>query len=391
MGRRMDRVRAIIHAWNVFDPAQNSSGVGGGMDLGLSSSSRPQQSRYRFVNEKTIVPAIYTRISMDVAQVPVRHVRVNDSREYQSDMPSSLNNCLTVEPNCDQGPRQFFQDIVQSLFDWGVAVIVPVDTTFSPLLTGGYDINTMRVGRVITWYPRHVKVRVYNDDPEVGIQQDITLPKNMVAVIQNPLYTVMNETSSTLQRLLRKLSLLDAVDEQSASGNLDLIIQLPYVIRTEARRAEADKRLKEIEFQLKGSQYGIAYTDGTEKIVQLNRPAENNLMSQIEFLTTMLYGQLGITDTVMNGTADDATMVNYFNRTIEPILGAITEAMIRSFLTSTGRSQGQWIMYFRDLFKLISIKELAEIVDKLRRNEVFTGNEVRAIVGRGPIDDPNAN
>jgi hypothetical protein len=328
---------------------------------------------------------------MDVAAVPIRHVRLDDQRLYKEDMQSGLNFCLTVQPNLDQGPRQFVQDLVQSLFDWGVAAVVPVDTTLNPLQTGGYDVNSMRVGQVMQWYPRHVRVRVYNDQPDVGIQQDIIVPKNMVAIIENPLYTVMNDSSSTLQRLLRKLSLLDSVDEQSASGNLDLIIQLPYVIKTETRRVEAQKRLKEIEFQLKGSQYGIAYTDGTEKIVQLNRPATNNLMEQVTYLTNVLYAQLGITETVMDGTANEATMINYFNRTVEPILSAITEAMIRTFLTNTAITQGQWIKFLRDPFKLVTVEKLAEIVDKFRRNEVATGNEIRAVVGWLPSNDPNAN
>jgi putative sterol carrier protein len=278
---------------------------------------------------------------------------------------------------------------VQTLFDEGTVAILPVDTTLNPLVTGGYDVVTVRAGRIMNWYPKHVLVRAYNE--KSGMQEEVLMPKSMVAIVENPLYSVMNEPSSTLQRLLRKLSLLDAVDEQSASGNLDLIIQLPYVIKTEARRQEAEKRLKEIEFQLKGSQYGIAYTDGTEKITQLNRPAENNLMSQIEYLTTMLYGQLGITEAVMNGTADEATMINYYNRTIEPILAAFTEAMIRTFLTKTARSQGQWILYLRDPFKLVPVKDLAEIADKFTRNEVLSSNDMRSVIGFRPSDDPKAN
>lgn len=387
MGKRIEFAKAFLkHGWNVFDFTDQNPVIDGG---GPATSSRADRGRYRFASAKTIVPAIYNRIAMDVAAVPIRHVRRDENNQYKEDMQSGLNTCLTVQPNLDQGPRQFIQDVIQSLFDWGVVALVPVDTTLNPLQTGGYDITTMRVGQIVQWYPQRVRVRLYN--VATGIQQEVTVPKSMVAVVENPLYTVINETNSTLQRLLRKLSLLDAVDEQSASGQLDLIIQLPYVIRTEARRAEADKRLKEIEFQLKGSQYGIAYTDGTEKIVQLNRPAENNLMGQIEYLTTVLYGQLGITDTVMNGTADEMTMINYFNRTIEPILSAVTEAMIRTFLTATGRSQGQWIQFFRDPFKLIGVKDLAEIADKMRRNEILTGNEMRAVLGRSPISDPNAD
>jgi hypothetical protein len=387
MGKRIEFAKAFMrHGWSVFDSLDQNQVVNDG---GPATSSRSDQRRYRFANAKTIVPAIYNRIAMDIAAVPIRHVRRDSSNNYKEDMTSGLNTCLTVQPNLDQGPSQFIQDVVQSLFDWGVVALVPVDTTLNPNLTGGYDVTTMRVGEIVQWYPDRVRVRVYN--VEKGIRQEVILPKTMVAIVENPLYVVMNETNSLLQRLLRKLSLLDAIDEQSASGQLDLIIQLPYVIRTEARREEANKRLKEIEFQLKGSQYGIAYTDGTEKVVQLNRPAENNLMAQVEYLTSQLYGQLGITDTVMNGTADEMTMINYYNRTIEPVLRAITEAMIRTFLTATGRSQGQWLLFFKDPFKLIGVKDLAEIADKMRRNEVLTANEMRAVLGRSPISDPNAN
>ena len=355
----------------------------------MSYSSRPDRPRFTYSNQRTIVGAIYNRIGVDVAAVPMRHVRLDDNKQYQQDMASNLNDCLTVEANCDQGARQFRQDLVQTLFDKGVIAILPVDTTLNPLTTGGYDVNTMRVGTITQWYPKHVRVRAYNDN--TGMQQEVVVPKNMVAIVENPLYSVMNEPSSTLQRLLRKLSLLDAVDEQSASGNLDIIIQLPYVIKTDARRAEAEKRMKEIEFQLKGSQYGIAYTDGTEKITQLNRPAENNLMDQVTYLTSLLYGQLGITDAVMNGTADELTMLNYFNRTIEPVLAAIAEAMIRAFLTKTARSQGQSIVYLRDPFKLVPVKDLAEIADKFTRNEVLTSNEMRSIIGFRPASDPKAD
>ncbi|HEY2455596.1 MAG TPA: phage portal protein [Scandinavium sp.] len=387
MGDFKDRLK---HAWNAFlwldkHPQEVTKAI----DLGPSYTRRPDRARFRYTNEKTIVTAIYTRLAIDTAAVPIRHVRLNDNRQYQQDMPSALNDCLTVQANCDQGARQFIQDVVQTLFDVGVVAILPVDTTLNPLVTGSYDINSMRVGQIMNWYPRHVLVRAYNENK--GMQEDVLMPKSMVAIVENPLYSVMNEPSSTLQRLLRKLSLLDAVDEQSASGNLDIIIQLPYVIKTEARRLEAQKRLKEIEFQLKDSQYGIAYTDGTEKIVQLNRPAENNLMSQVTFLTTMLYGQLGLTDAVMNGTADEPTMLNYYNRTIEPVLGAITEAMVRTFLTKTARSQGQWILYVRDPFKLVPVKDLAEIADKFTRNEILSSNDMRSVVGFRPSSDPKAD
>jgi hypothetical protein len=380
----------LKHAWNAFifqekhpNEAVKSS------DIGPSYTYRPDRTRYRRYNEKTIIGAIYARIAIDTAAVPIRHVRLDENRQYSSDIASGLNDCLTVEANIDQSARAFIQDAVQTLFDEGVIAILPVDTTLNPMTTGGYDINSMRVGRITQWFPKYVRVRAYNENK--GVQEEVVVPKSMVAIVENPLYTVMNEPSSTLQRLLRKLSLLDAVDEQSASGNLDIIIQLPYVIKTEARRAEAEKRLKEIEFQLKGSQYGIAYTDGTEKITQLNRPAENNLMDQVTFLTTMLYGQLGLTEEVMNGTALEAVMLNYYNRTIEPILAAITGAMIRTFLTKTARSQGQSILYIRDPFKLVPVADLAEIADKFTRNEVLSSNDMRSIIGFTPSSDPKAN
>lgn len=380
----------IKHAWNAFVwQESNLSQPTALLDAGPSYGFRPDRHRLRFANEKTIVTAIYTRIAIDVASIPIKHVRLDRDSQYQADVGSGLADCLTVQANIDQSGRQFVQDIVQTLFDEGVVALLPVDTTLNPLETGGFDVNSMRVGRILQWYPKHVRIRAYNENR--GVQEEVTVPKSMVAIVENPLYSVINEPSSTLQRLLRKLHLLDAVDEQSASGNLDLIIQLPYVIKTEARRLEAQKRLKEIEFQLKDSQYGIAYTDGTEKVVQLNRPAENNLMTQIEYLTTLLYSQLGITDAVMNGSADEATMINYYNRTIEPILAAICDAMIRSFLTKTARTQGQSIIYIRNPFKLVPVAVLAEIADKMRRNEVLTGDEMRGIIGFKPTNDPNAN
>jgi hypothetical protein len=385
VGKITNRLR---HAWNAFvfqdqNPAISSS------DLGTSYTSRPDRQRFRHFNEKTIIAAIYTRIAIDVAAVPIRHVRLDDNQQYQEDMASALNDCLLVEANIDQSGRHFIQDLVQTLFDEGVVAILPVDTTLNPMTTGGYDVNSMRVGRIMNWYPKYVRVRAYNEAK--GIQQEVLVPKNMVAIVENPLYSVMNEPSSTLQRLLRKLNLLDVVDEQSGSGKLDLIIQLPYVIKTEARRAEADKRLREIEFQLKGSQYGIAYTDGTEKVVQLNRPTTNNLMDQIQYLTVMLYGQLGLTEEVMNGTAAEEPMINYYNRTVEPVLAAIAGAMKRTFLTKTARSQGQSIFYIRDPFKLVPVKDIAEIADKFTRNEVLSSNDVRAIVGFKPSKDPHAD
>jgi putative sterol carrier protein len=319
----------------------------------------------------------------------MRHVRTDDQKRYLEDIDSGLNSCLTLEANIDQAARAFRQDIAMTLFDRGVAAIVPVDTSINPEQSGGFDILTLRVGEVVTWYPNHVRVSLYNID--TGAREEITLAKSAVAIVENPLYSVMNEPNSTLQRLLHKLNLLDVIDDQSASGKLDLIIQLPYVIKSEARRQQAEQRRKDIEFQLKGSQYGIAYTDGTEKITQLNRPAENNLMAQIEYLTGMLYGQLGLTEEVMNGTADEKAMLNYWNRTIEPILTAIVEAMRRSFLTKTARSQKQTVMYFRDPFRLVPIENIAEIADKFTRNEILTSNEIRQVVGIAPSKDPKAD
>lgn len=381
----------LKHAWNAFTSQQTNPVTLDAQSLGSSYSYRPDRPSYRFAHEKTIVPAIYNRMGIDISSVPIRHVRVDENRQYLQDIDSGINNCLTVEANLDQAATQFRLDAVQSLFDWGCIAILPIDTTISPITSGGYDINSMRIARILDWYPRHVKVRAYNDDPKVGIQQDIIVPKSMVAIVENPLYTVMNEHNSTLRRLLRKLSLLDAIDDQSASGKLDIIIQLPYVIKTEARREEARKRLQEIEFQLKGSQHGIAYTDGTEKVVQLNRPVENNLMNQVEYLTKTLYSQLGITEEVMLGTADEPTMINYFNRSIKPILTALCEAMSRTFLTKTARSQGQTISYFRNPFELVPVKDLAEIADKFTRNEVLSSNEMRSIIAFRPSKDPKAD
>jgi hypothetical protein len=386
----MPRIRdRLKHAWNVFWDEETHWKDRPIQELGASSSWRPDRTRYRYAGDKTIISSIYTRLAIDVTSVPIFHVRLNDNGQFQEEIESGLQECLTVEANIDQAASAFRQDIVQSLFDWGVVAVVPVNTTLNPWVTGGYDVTNLRVGRIIAWYPKHVRVALYNEDK--GLQQEVTVPKAMTAIIENPLYTVMNEPSSTLQRLLRKLALLDAVDEQSASGKLDIIIQLPYVIKTEGRRQEAEKRMKEIEFQLKGSQYGIAYTDGTEKVTQLNRPAENNLMNQIEFLTKMLYSQLGLTDEVMNGTADEAAMINYFNRSIEPILTALTEAMTRSFLTKTARSQGQAVIFLRNPFKLVPVVALAEIVDKFTRNAVASSNEFRSIIGWKPSSDPDAD
>ncbi len=387
MSRFTDRLR---HAWNAFRFwDENPQAIGLAPDLGPSYSYRPDRLRSYYMSSKTIISAIYTRLAIDVGAVPMFHVRLDSNHQFLEEIDSGLNNCLTVEANIDQGAAMFRQDAAQTLFDEGVIAILPVDTTLNPLITGGYDVVTMRVGRIISWYPKHVQIRAYNDN--TGVHQDVLMPKSMVAIVENPLYSVMNEPNSTLQRLLKKLALLDVVDDQSASGKLDLIIQLPYVIKTESRREEANKRLKEIEFQLKGSKYGIAYSDATEKITQLNRPAENNLMAQIEYLTKMLYGQLGLTEEVMNGTADEATMINYYNRSIKPVLTAMTEAMTRTFLTKTARSQGQSVKFVRDPFLLVPVKDLAEIADKFTRNEILSSNEVRGIIGWRPSDDPKAD
>lgn len=376
----------LKHAWNAFlsrEPTIYYQSPGRGY------SYRPDRPRLTRGNERSIVTSVFNRIALDAAAISIQHVKLDDNGRFVSSVDSGLNNCLTVEANIDQTARAFIHDIVMSMMDEGCVAIVPVDTTLNPEVTGSYDIVTMRVGQVLSWYPQHVKVRVYND--RRGEKEDILVPKSVVGIVENPLYAVMNEPNSTLQRLIRKLNLLDAVDEQAGSGKLDLIIQLPYVIKTEARRAQAEKRRKDIEEQLSGSKYGIAYTDGTEHIVQLNRAVENNLMTQIEYLTSMLYSQLGITKGVMDGSADEQTMLNYYNRTIEPILSAIVDEMKRKFLTKTARSQLQSISFFRDPFKLVPAAVLAEIADKLTRNEIMSSNEIRQIIGLKPSKDPKAD
>jgi hypothetical protein len=331
----------------------------------------------------------YHENCIDVAAIDIRHVRTDDQRRFLEEIDSGLNNCLVLEANMDQAARQFRQDVVRTLCDEGVCALVPVDTSLNPLETGGFDIQTMRVGEIVSWFPKHVRVSVYNE--AVGRREEITLPKTAVAIIENPLYDIMNEPSSTLQRLIRKLNLLDSLDEEIASGKLDLIIQLPYVIKSESKRQQAMQRRADIEFQLKGSQYGIAYADATEKITQLNRPAENNLLTQVEYLTKLLYDQLGVTEDVMNGTADEKTMINYYNRTIEPILTAIVESMRRNFLTKTARTQKQWILFFRDPFRLVPVAEIAEIADKFTRNEITSSNEIRQAIGMKPSKEPKAD
>ena len=376
----------LQHAWNAF---KNEDKRVNRYDYGMISTHKPDRVRFSRGVEKSIVTAVYNRIALDASSINIMHVRLDDNNRYVEEVNSGLQNCLTLEANIDQTSRAFLQDVVMSMMDEGCVAIIPVDTTLDPTISGSYDINSLRTGKILEWYPSHVRVRVYND--KTGKHEEVTLPKNMVAIIENPLYAVINEPNSTMQRLIRKLNLLDVVDEQSSSGKLDLIIQLPYVIKSEARRQQAENRRKDIEMQLAGSKYGIAYTDGTERITQLNRPAENNLMSQVEYLTSMLYSQLGITQTILDGTADDKTMLNYYNRTIEPIISAIVDEMKRKFLTKTARSQKQSIMFFRDPFKLVPVNDIAEIADKFTRNEIMTSNEIRQIVGIKPSKDPNAD
>ena len=389
MAKLGDRLR---HAWNAFTDSDSANNRPFPVSAGSIYGARPYLQAPRFSNERTIISSIYTRIGIDVAAIPMRHVRTDDQNRYLEDIESGLNNCLTVEANLDQGARAFRQDVAMTILDEGIAAIVPVDTTLSPEDSGGYDIQTMRVGRVVSWYPKHVRVSLYNEAR--GTREELTLPKKMVAIVENPLYSVMNETNSTLQRLLRKLSLLDTVDEQTASGKLDLIIQLPYVIKSEAKRQQAEQRRADIEFQLAGSKHGIAYTDGTEKVVQLNRAVENNLLPQIQELKTQLYSELGLTPEIMNGTADEKIMLNYYARTIEPLLDSIVEAMIRTFLTKTARTQGQSIMYFRDPFKFVPIggeNGIANIADKFSRNEITSSNEIRQAIGMKPRPEPKAD
>ena len=375
----------LKHAFNAF---MNRDPTYGKESMGPGYSMRPDRSRLTRGNERSIVTSIYNRIAIDVAAININHCRVDENQRLVENIDSTLNTCLNLEANIDQTGRAFMQDVVMSLLDEGCVAIVPVETSIDPAVSSSYDIWSMRTGKILEWHPEHVRVRVYNE--KTGCREDITVPKKNVAIIENPLYAVMNEPNSTMQRLIRKLNLLDAVDEQSGSGKLDMIIQLPYVIKTEARRKQADKRIKDIEDQLKGP-YGIAYTDGTEKIVQLNRPIENNLMKQIEYLTNMLYSQLGITQTVLDGTADEQTMLNYYSRTIEPIISAIVDEMKRKFLTKTARTQMQTIKFFRDPFRLVPVGNIAEIADKFTRNEILTSNEIRQIIGMKPSDDPKAD
>ena len=376
----------LMHAWNAFlnkDPTTEYK------DLGSSYYYRPDRVRFTRGNEKTIVTSVYNRVAMDVAAIQIQHVRLDEEDRFLETIESGLNSCLNIEANLDQTGRALIQDIVMSMMDEGVVAVVPIDTTLNPKNSNSYDINSMRTGKILQWRPNHVQVRVYNE--KTGEKEDLMLPKKSVAIIENPLYSVINEPNSTMQRLIRKLSLLDAVDEQSSSGKLDLIIQLPYTIKSETRRQQAESRRKDIEMQLTGSKYGIAYTDGTERITQLNRPIENNLMKQIEYLTSMLYSQLGITQSILDGSADEKTMLNYYSRTIEPILAAIVDEFKRKFLTKTARTQKQSIMFFRDPFKLVPINNIADIADKFTRNEILSSNELRQIIGRKPSKDPKAD
>lgn len=374
------------NAWNAFfnrDPTRPY------WNAGSSSSYRPDRVRFSGGNERSIVTSVYNRIAMDAAAIKIEHVKLDKDRRYSETLDSTLNDILSLEANVDQSARAFRQDIFMSLLDWGSVAIIPTDATANPNYTTSYDILALRTGKILEWKPNEVRVQVYNDFK--GEREEIWMPKRIVGIVENPLYAVINERSSTMQRLIRKLNLLDAIDEQSGSGRLDLILQLPYVVKTPARKEQADKRRQEIEDQLANSKYGIAYTDGTERVTQLNRPIENNLMKQIEYLTSMLYSQLGITQSILDGTADEKTMLNYFSRTIEPLVTAVVEEMRRKFLTKTARTQLQSIMYFRDAFSLVPITDLAEAFDKLTRNEIASSNEMRQVIGWKPSKDPKAD
>lgn len=375
----------LRHAWDVFrnrEPTYNYINTGPG------TTYRPDRNRLTGGNDRSTVTVIFNRIAIDVASINIRHCRMDENGRFKEYINSSLDNCLNLEANLDQSGRAFKQDIVMSMLDEGVVAIVPIDTTLDPTKTTSYDIESMRTGKIVEWYPKHVKVNVYNE--KTGLREDIKLPKDMVAIIENPLYAIVNEHNSTMQRLKRKLVLLDSADEATNSGKLDMIIQLPYVIKTDSRKKLAEKRKQDIEDQLKGP-YGIAYVDGTEKVIQLNRPIENNLLKQVEYLTKSLYSQLGITEEILNGTADEQTMLNYNSRIIEPIVSAIVDSMKRTFLTKTARTQSQTLMFFRDPFKLVPVNNIAEIADKFTRNEILTSNEVRGIIGMKPSNDPKAD
>lgn len=382
----MNPLNTLKHAWNLFaynDTQKDRSSTGFG------SYYNPNRTKFSRGNERTIVTSVYNRIAIDAASIEIRHVKVDENNRFQDFVTSGIDNCLSIEANIDQTSRNFIQDIVSSMMDEGCVAIVPIDTTLDPEVSSSYNIQTMRTGRITQWYPDRVTVLLYNDI--TGLKQEVTLPKNQIGIIENPLYAVINEPNSTMQRLIKKLSLMDSADEEISSGNLDLLIQLPYAIKNEAKRNLAEDRRKELEEQLNGAKYGVGYIDGAEKITQLNRPVENNLMKQIEYLTNLLYSQLGLTQSILDGTADGKTMNNYYNRTIEPILGSIVEELHRKFLTKTARTQKQAIMYFRDPFKLIPVSDLSEIADKFTRNEIMSSNEIRQIIGMRPSKDPAAD
>lgn len=377
----------LQHAWNAFfnkDPTEVYNYY-----TSVGQYYRPDRKRFSGGNERSIVTSVYNRIAMDAAAISIKHVRLDENDRYIETLDSGLNSCLSLEANIDQTGRAFLQDVYMSMFDEGCVGIVPVDTSNNPKLTSSYDILSLRTAKIVEWQPDSVKLYLYND--RTGKKEYVWLPKSMVAIVENPLYAVINEKNSTMQRLIRKLNLLDAVDEQSSSGKLDLIIQLPYIVKTEARREQAERRRKELENQLRNNQFGVAYTDGTEKVIQLNRPLENNLMKQIEYLTSMLYSQLGITQAVMDGTADEKTMLNYNDRTIEPVVSALVDEMKRKFLTKTARSQKQSVIYFKNPFSLVPVSELAKIADTFTRNEIMTSNEIRQIIGMKPSLDPKAD
>ena len=382
-----DPLSVIKHAWGLFTNTNNKNPTV--KPEGSSYTISPTRPRFTRGNERTIVTSVYNRIAIDASTMDVMHVRLDDEGRFKEPIKSNLNNCLTVEANIDQTSRAFMLDIVISLLDEGCVAVVPVKTTLNPNNTESYDIEELRTGRIMEWFPKHVLVRLYND--ETGMYQDITLPKSQVAIIENPLYTIMNEPNSTMQRLIHKLSLLDIIDEESSSGKMDLIIQLPYIIKNDTKRSQAEERRKQIEDQLRGSRYGVAYIDGTEKVTQLNRSVENNLLKQVEYLTNLLYSQLGLTQTIMDGTADENAMNNYYNRTVEPVVSAIVDEFHRKFLTKTARTQGQAIMFFRDPFKLMSVTSIADTADKFTRNELLSSNEFRQIIGRKPSTDPKAD
>ena len=382
-----DPLSVIKHAWGLFTNTNNKNPTV--KPEGSSYTISPTRPRFTRGNERTIVTSVYNRIAIDASNIDIMHVRLDDEGRFKEPIKSNLNNCLTVEANIDQSSRAFMLDVVISLLDEGCVAVVPVKTTLNPNNTESYDIDELRTGRIVEWFPKHVMIRLYND--ETGMYQDVTLPKSQVAIIENPLYTIMNEPNSTMQRLIHKLSLLDIIDEESSSGKMDLIIQLPYIIKNETKKSQAEERRKQIEDQLRGSRYGVAYIDGTEKVTQLNRSVENNILKQVEYLTNLLYSQLGLTQTIMDGTADENAMNNYYNRTVEPVVSAIIDEFHRKFLTKTARTQGQAIMFFRDPFKLMSVTTIADTADKFTRNELLTSNEFRQIIGRKPSTDPKAD